>query len=119
MSRRTRRVAVATVFVAAAATTGGVLATRDRHGHDAVAAAVDAQQTSYATVVKKDLTRTEQLPGTVGHGDQTPLNLSGGGVITHLPAVDAVIKFGQPIAEVDGEPVILLQGDRPAWRTLA
>ncbi|HEX2037945.1 MAG TPA: peptidoglycan-binding protein [Chloroflexota bacterium] len=40
-------------------------------------------------------------------------------VYTWLPAPGAVIERGQPLFEVDGRPVPLLYGDRPAWRRLA
>ncbi len=118
--RRSRKLIVGTAIVAAAAATSGIVVSRDQHVAPAVAAGDAATKaTSLATVAKQDLARTEELTGTVGHGTQSPLRLAGNGTITHLPAVDDVIEFGQTIAEVDGEPIVLLEGGRPAWRSLA
>ncbi len=121
---RRGRVVAGVLAVAAAASAGGVAVVHD-HGVSHAAAANastgstgDSKDTSLAKVVKKDLTRTETLNGTVGHGAQTPLKLGGSGTITHLPAVNDVISFGQPVAEVDGAPELLLKGDRPMWRPL-
>lgn len=73
---------------------------------------------SSAKVEQRDLVRSQDLDGVVGHGAREPLRITGNGTITGLPAVDDVLQFGQPILEIDGEPVVLLPGARPAWRSL-
>jgi peptidoglycan hydrolase-like protein with peptidoglycan-binding domain len=40
------------------------------------------------------------------------------GVLTATPALGAVVRRGQSLYEVDGHPVRLLYGERPAWRAL-
>jgi Putative peptidoglycan binding domain len=83
----------------------------------APAAAVVA--TSSAPVVRADLTSTVQFPGTLGYaGDRTIIDQATGTAFTALPAAGAVIRRGQVLYEVDGTPVILFYGTRPAWRTL-
>ena len=67
---------------------------------------------------KRDLIRSEEFDGAIGHGDSDTLRLAGDGTITQLPNVGDIIDFGKSILEVDGEPVLYLQGDRPAWRAL-
>jgi hypothetical protein len=43
---------------------------------------------------------------------------SGGGTITRLPAEGSVVRIGQSLWEVDGEPTAwLMRGRRPAWRS--
>jgi multidrug efflux pump subunit AcrA (membrane-fusion protein) len=44
--------------------------------------------------------------------------LHGAGTITDLPDVGQIVSSGQVLAEIDGEPVVLLYGARPAWRAL-
>jgi peptidoglycan hydrolase-like protein with peptidoglycan-binding domain len=51
------------------------------------------------------------LSGAAGGGGQTQ-----DGIVTRLPAVGAVVRRGQALYEVDGHPVPLWYGARPAWR---
>ena len=71
-----------------------------------------------ATVSTRDIRRTTTLDGTVGHGAASPLTVPGSGTLTWLPAVGAIVSSGERVAEVDGRPVVLLAGERPAWRDL-
>ena len=115
---RFRRVVIgAACIVVAAAVTTVALRSRDV-GEAADTSDPKAPKASLATAEQRDLTRSETFDGRVGHGTETPLKLTGNGVITHLPAVGDVIRFGHELAEVDGEPVLLLEGERPAWREL-
>lgn len=41
------------------------------------------------------------------------------GVITALPASGQVIEAGEPVYEANGQPIIFLEGPRPAWRDLS
>src|SRR5262249_11477507 len=50
--------------------------------------------------------------------ERTPLELRGDGTLTGLPSIGDVIASGQAIAEVDGEPVVALAGQRPMWRPM-
>jgi putative peptidoglycan binding protein len=52
------------------------------------------------------------------NGDTGDNGDSGSGTITHLPAVGTVVHPGETLLEVDGEPVLLMGGERPLWRTL-
>ncbi|MCE9622773.1 MAG: peptidoglycan-binding protein [Actinomycetia bacterium] len=93
----------------------------DGAGSAASVTSPDPANSELSTVVveQRDLVNTESFTGTVGHGDQRKLGLSANGTITQLPTVGDVIEFGAPLAEVDGKPVLLLEGDRPQWRPLA
>ena len=73
---------------------------------------------STATVVRRSLSARTSVSGTLGYvGDYTVLGTRG--TITGLPKVGQVIRQGQVLYEVDGQPVILLYGSTPAYRTLA
>jgi Putative peptidoglycan binding domain len=69
-------------------------------------------------VVRRDLARVEELDGTVGHGDSTSLVLNAEGTLTALPEPGDVIEPGDVVAEVDGLPIIAVEGAFPLWRTL-
>jgi peptidoglycan hydrolase-like protein with peptidoglycan-binding domain len=108
----------AAVVVAAAAVTAGFVLTS---GKADPASATDDQGTTppeLVTVEQRDLQRTETLSGTTGHGEPTALVLAASGTLTALPKAGDVIEPGQAIAEVDGRPIITLQGPLPMWRAL-
>ncbi|PZF80331.1 peptidoglycan-binding domain-containing protein [Jiangella anatolica] len=72
-----------------------------------------------ATVTTTDLTQTVQVPGVLGYG--TPVELpakSDGGTLTWIAAPGSVVGQGQPVYAVDGEPVVLIHGTVPPYRTL-
>ncbi len=103
--------------VAAAAGTTGVLVADARNEP----AAADDDTTTEQTLVpveQRDLRREEELDGTTGHGGSRPLVLAAEGTLTGLPDAGTVIDSGTVIAEVDGQPVIALQGPIPMWRDL-
>jgi hypothetical protein len=75
-------------------------------------------ETTTVDVVRRDLARVEDLDGSVGHGDASPLALSAEGTLTALPGPGDVIESGDIVAEVDGVPIIALQGAFPLWRDL-
>jgi peptidoglycan hydrolase-like protein with peptidoglycan-binding domain len=69
-----------------------------------------------ATVVRADLSARQQVPGTLGYlGGYTVLTQAGG-VVTWLPATGSVLRAGQPLFSLAGQPVTLLYGTVPAWR---
>jgi len=95
-------------------------------GRSATAAAAPEIPTGTAVVARTDVVARQQVPGTLGYeGSFTvvghaPGAVDGGqaqgGIVTRLPAPGAVIGRGQAVYEVDGQPVPLWYGSRPAWR---
>jgi hypothetical protein len=69
-------------------------------------------------VVRRDLARVEELDGVVGHGQAIALVLAAEGTLTAVPAAGDVIRPGDVVAEVDGRPIVAVQGAFPLWRTL-
>jgi hypothetical protein len=83
------------------------------------AASSDPGVSGAATVQRRDLVATDTEAGTLSYsGPQTVYDRLSG-TITWLPAVGRVIKPGGTLYKVDGEPVILLNGTTPAYRTLS
>jgi peptidoglycan hydrolase-like protein with peptidoglycan-binding domain len=105
------------VAVASAATVGVAIGSRDDDSNTA-SATMPAADLNVAAVTRRDLARTEELDGTVGFGDESPLVLPQEGTLTSLPAPGAVIDHGDVIAAVDDEPVIAIRSDATLWRDL-
>jgi multidrug efflux pump subunit AcrA (membrane-fusion protein) len=74
--------------------------------------------TTTIEVVRRDLARVEDLDGSVGHGDAIALVLAAEGTLTALPAPGEVLEPGDVVAEIDGLPIIAVQGAFPLWRAL-
>jgi peptidoglycan hydrolase-like protein with peptidoglycan-binding domain len=82
--------------------------------------------TGTAVVARTDVVSRQQVPGTLGYeGSFTVAGHVGGaggggqaqgGIVTRLPAPGAVIRRGRAVYELDGRPVPLWYGRRPAWR---
>jgi Putative peptidoglycan binding domain len=72
-----------------------------------------------ATVRRRTLVATDTESGTLSYaGAQTVYNRLGG-TVTWLPPVGRTIKPGGVLYRVDGEPVLLMSGSSPAYRTLS
>jgi hypothetical protein len=69
-----------------------------------------------AAVIRTDLSTTTQLSGTLTYARTYAVSPQLAGTITALPAPGRVIRRGQRLYEVDGAPVFLFYGQRPAWR---
>jgi peptidoglycan hydrolase-like protein with peptidoglycan-binding domain len=105
------------VTLGAAAAVGVAVSARDGDPQ-APAATPSAANANVATVTRRDLARSEELDGTVGFGEESPLVLPLGGTLTSLPAPGDVIEEGTVVATVDGRPVVALIGSTPLWRDL-
>ena len=76
--------------------------------------------TGTAAVTRTDLSTTTQVEGALGYRGQYSVFAQGaGGTVTALPQPGQLISRGQQVFELDGRPVRLFYGDRPAWRGLA
>ena len=116
--RRLRKRAglAAAPLIAAATAAGIIVGLRDARP----AASASTVPVSTATVVRADLTNTQQVSGSLSYsGSYTLVNETQGTAYTWLPQAGATIRRGQRLYEVDGTPVILFYGARPQWRALA
>jgi hypothetical protein len=86
-------------------------------------AAAREQPVSTAKMQRRELSATISVPGTLtyrGQADGSPYPVinHARGTYTQLPAIGRLISQGQVLYRVDGNPVILLRGSTPAYRTL-
>ena len=75
--------------------------------------------TSAATVTERSLTSQTQVDGTLGNADFYTVVNQVVGTITALPPVGQVVRQGQVLYQVNAEPVLLLYGSVPAYRTIS
>ena len=62
---------------------------------------------------RRNLTETDTESGTLSYSNPQTVYNRLSGTITWLPEVGQVIKPGQTLYKVDGEPVMLMNGDTP------
>jgi len=71
-----------------------------------------------AAVERTTLSRAEELDGTLGYAGGGSFFARSDGVVTWLPGVGEELEPGERAWEIDGEPTLLLHGDKPAYRVL-
>jgi peptidoglycan hydrolase-like protein with peptidoglycan-binding domain len=97
---------------------GGVAVAASDNSNSTASSSGDSSQVATAPVVRTTLTNTVQVGGSIGYGGSyTVAALRGSGVYTWLPEPGQVIKQDQPVYSVSNEPVPLLYGSIPAYRT--
>ncbi|PZG00827.1 efflux RND transporter periplasmic adaptor subunit [Micromonospora endophytica] len=101
---------VAVAGVAAAIGFGG--------GAEDDAAEADKVSSASATVTKQTLADAETVDGELGYGPSRTAASRLSGTITALPDAGATVRRGKALYTVDGDPVVLLYGKVPAYRTL-
>jgi hypothetical protein len=133
---RARRIAaiVPLVLVAGAVAVVVIAKPFGSSKHSSTTSAESAAATSLATVERRALSSQQTENGTLGYaGSYTVINQAGAGsggannggeggsgdTITSLPAVGQLVQQGQVLYDVQGEPVVLLYGATPAYRTLS
>ncbi|GAB3829239.1 peptidoglycan-binding protein [Dactylosporangium cerinum] len=111
---RKRTAVVAGIALAGVAGAGAVLVHQRTPGGGQQAAPRTPAAT--AEVVATDVARRQTVGGTLGRSGTYTVIAPGPGLLTWLPATGDVVGRGKPAYEIDGNPVILLFGDRPPWR---
>jgi peptidoglycan hydrolase-like protein with peptidoglycan-binding domain len=111
----------ATIAGGAVAVAGLAVAVTALAGDDGSAGAAAAPAVgARATVERRDLVERDELDGTLGYADAGVLAAGAAGTITRLRAPGAVVRRGEALYWLDGEPAaFLLYGRLPAWRDLA
>jgi hypothetical protein len=116
--RRGRWVAAALVIVVAA---GGVSAWSAGAFSSAAPSGSGqaAPPPATATVTRRDLSSQTPVTATLGYAGSYTVRGQGGGTLTWLPPAGQVVSQGQVLYQTgNGNPVVLLYGRVPAWRTL-
>ena len=114
---RDRRRSVAAILTVTALAAAGTAYSIGQDGQTPAATADDAA-TATATVEKGDMVVTETLEGTLGYGSTRAITGTLSGTITSLPAKGAVVRRGQRLYSIDGQPIFLMYGKVPAYRTM-
>ncbi|HEY6787181.1 MAG TPA: HlyD family efflux transporter periplasmic adaptor subunit [Trebonia sp.] len=79
----------------------------------------NAYPTALATVTLGSLSSQQQVSATLGYaGSYSALNQAAG-VYTQLPTAGQVVRRGQVLYQVNGDPVVLLYGSVPVYRPLS
>lgn len=104
-------VALAAIGVVAviAATSGGAKAS----------SASPLTTTATAKIVRQDLVERDSEDGTLGYADSRDVVNHLSGYVTWLPSAGDVVHPNHALYKVDGQPVILMNGTEPAYRTLS
>ena len=72
-----------------------------------------------ASVTRTTLVETKTVKGTLGYADPVTLASRLPGTLTWLPAVGKVLRRGDPAFRVDNQPIVVLIGVLPAYRSMA
>lgn len=115
--RRLLRILLSAVVIAAVGATGAAMW---RPWEESLEESGSADSAAATTVPVEfgELTSRLRLNATLGYGEPIELPATQG-MITALPDPGQVIEVGQQVFEVDGRPVVLLEGERPFWRELS
>ncbi len=117
-ARRRRRLAAGgAVLLAAAAVAAVLTAESGSSGKHGSGNGVPPGETT-TTVARRTLTESSTVDGTLGYGSTLELYDRLSGTFTWLPAVGAAIDRGGTLWRVNNEPVALMYGSVPAYRTL-
>jgi peptidoglycan hydrolase-like protein with peptidoglycan-binding domain len=73
----------------------------------------------YAEVVITDLVQEKTFDGTLGSIQDDSIKSLIGGTITQIAAPGETIEQGEALFSIDGEPVVLVYGELPAFRDIA
>ncbi len=111
-----RRKALTAVAVLAGA---GILVLVFRGSGGDASSGRSSPSSATGTVARRTLSERLTATGTIGYAGETSVLARLSGTVTALPAIGAVIKRGEPLYALDDEPVLLLYGSVPAYRTLA
>jgi peptidoglycan hydrolase-like protein with peptidoglycan-binding domain len=117
-SPRRRRVIASLVVPVLALGTVLAVWSFGRGGRQANEGIDNGSSTSLATVTRGSLSSRTSVNGTLTYAGSHSVVNQATGTLTALPAVGDVIEPGEVLYRVDGDPVVLLQGNVPAYRTL-
>lgn len=108
------RVGVPLAVIAAGAAGTGWTLTRD----DGEAARATDKAQATAKVTRGTVVQTDSYDGSIGYADARPVVNQRAGTLTMVPDAGAVVRRGDVLYRVDDEPVVLLIGNTPLYRTL-
>lgn len=91
-----------------------------RHGQQAASGAADnAYLTQLFTVIQGSLSSQQQVSATLGYAGNYSVVNQATGIYSQLPSAGQIVRRGQVLYQVSGNPVVLLYGSVPAYRSLS
>jgi peptidoglycan hydrolase-like protein with peptidoglycan-binding domain len=72
-----------------------------------------------AEVIGTTLVETKTVSGTLGYGEEVPVDAAGQGTLTWIAAAGSTVKRGEALFKLDELPVVALYGSVPMYRTLS
>lgn len=114
---RRRRIGGALAAIGAVALAVGVIVGAGLPGSSSGASRPKAGSGS-TTVQYRNLVATDTESGTLSYANPSTVFNRVSGTITFLPKVGALIKPGQTLYDVSGQPIVLFNGTTPAYRDL-
>jgi Putative peptidoglycan binding domain len=112
-----RTAAIAAIIGLALGAGGAVAASQIGKSTPKQALASVALQTVAAQ--SRDVNLFTAYAGTLGYGAAVGVVTRGAGVLTSVPAVGTDLTRGQVAFDINDQPVALMYGDLPAWRSLS
>lgn len=79
----------------------------------------NADPTSTTMVSQGDISSQTSVSGTLGYSGSYEVINQAQGTVTWLPALGQIVSQGEVLYDVSGNPVVLLYGTTPAYRTLS
>jgi membrane fusion protein, multidrug efflux system len=113
-----RRALGATAAIAAVLAAGVLALPLGGSGDDAATGSAAAGGAT-GTVERRTLAERLTADGTIGYAGETTVLARLSGTVTTLPAIGDVVRRGGRLYALAGEPVLLMYGAVPAYRTLA
>lgn len=96
----------------------GAIAVLTLPGGDPDTADEGGVELSFADVVQTDLVEMDTFDGTLGTEEGDPVTSPASGVVTATAEIGTTIEQGDVFLTVNSEPVVMLYGDLPAYRSL-
>lgn len=91
-----------------------------RHGQQAASGVADnAYPTQLFTVIQGSLSSQQQVSATLGYAGNYSVVNQATGIYSQLPSAGQIVRRGQVLYQVSGNPVVLLYGSVPAYRSLS
>lgn len=110
------RLLVAAAVAAWVITSAALIVT---HHPAAPPANADVNPATWVPAARQDLERRLVLNGDLGYGDRRTTRALIAGTVTSAPSSGTLLEAGTAPISVDGQPVILLDGAVPAWRSIS
>ncbi len=114
--RRASAAALSLVALAAGATGGYLLATRQ---NDTTTVASEPVKLSTAKVQQLDLVTYDETTATLGFTTSATVSSPVAGTVTSVVAGGDAVDAGTVVATIDGSPVVAMVGDIPSYRDLS